>query len=160
MLMDGILAPMEWGHLPYRQSIFEDYIGIRGLEKEGRKKWRKLVADVVKRLIAALEPDEVVLGGGNVHRLKVLPPGCRAGDNDNAFLGGFRLWPEAGNCQYSTRPGPRLNQRRQTKAVVRNKTKNDRYENHYQTTHPTLGLESPRHALQTNSKTAPPKTVC
>ena len=94
MLMDGILAPMEWGPLPYRQSIFEDYIGIRGLEKYGKAKWRKFVADVVKRLVAALEPDEVVLGGGNVKKLKELPPGCRAGENGNAFLGGFRLWEE------------------------------------------------------------------
>ena len=55
-------------------------------------KWRKHVADVVERLVAALEPDDVVLGGGNVKRLKRLPKGCRAADNANAFLGGFRLW--------------------------------------------------------------------
>ena len=123
MLMDGILAPMEWGHLPYRQSIFEDYIGIRGLEKEGRKKWRKLVADVVKRLIAALEPDEVVLGGGNVHRLKVLPPGCRAGDNDNAFPGGFCLWPEAGTRQSSTRATLGPDKRKEMRLGARKKIK-------------------------------------
>jgi len=102
LVADGIVEPMELGHLPYRKGTFEDYVGVRGLEKSGTRKWRRYVADVVARLIAALEPDEVVLGGGNVKRLKELPPGCRAGDNANAFLGGFRLW-EAGNRRPSSR---------------------------------------------------------
>jgi len=92
LVVDGIVEPMELGHLPYKKATFEDYVGLRGLEKYGRKKWRRYVANVVERLVAALEPEEVVLGGGNVHKLKKLPPGCRAGDNDNAFKGGFRLW--------------------------------------------------------------------
>ena len=94
-IVDGIVEPMELGHLPYKKATFEDYVGVRGLEKYGKKKWRHYVADVVERLIAALEPEDVVLGGGNVHQLKKLPPGCRAGDNTNAFLGGFRLWEKA-----------------------------------------------------------------
>jgi polyphosphate glucokinase len=92
LILDGIVEPMELGHLPYKKATFEDYVGIRGLQKYGKKKWRSHVADVVKRLVAAIEPDEVVLGGGNVRKLKELPPGCRAGDNDKAFVGGFRLW--------------------------------------------------------------------
>jgi len=92
LILDGILEPMELGHLPYKKGTYEDYVGLRGLEKRGIKKWRKDVADVVARLTAALEPDEVVLGGGNTKKLKKLPPGCRAGDNANAFLGGFLLW--------------------------------------------------------------------
>lgn len=96
MIVEGHIIPMELAHLPYRSGTFEDYVGLRGLEKHGKKKWRKFVTDVTKRLTAALEPDEVVLGGGNVARLKTLPPLCRAGDNDNAFLGGFRLWPSNG----------------------------------------------------------------
>jgi polyphosphate glucokinase len=92
LIVDGILEPMELGHLPYKKGTYEDYVGLRGLEKRGIKKWRKDVADVVARLTAALEPDEVVLGGGNTKKLKKLPPGCRAGDNANAFLGGFLLW--------------------------------------------------------------------
>jgi polyphosphate glucokinase len=95
MIVDGIIEPMELGHLPYKKATFEDYVGIRGLKTYGRKKWRRLIADVVKRLVAALEPDDVVLGGGNVKNLKELPPGCRAGDNNNAFVGGFRLWDKA-----------------------------------------------------------------
>ena len=79
VIVDGIVEPMELGHLPYKKATFEDYVGVRGLEKHGRKKWRRDVADVVERLIAALEPEDVVLGGGNVHKLKTLPPGCRAG---------------------------------------------------------------------------------
>jgi polyphosphate glucokinase len=70
------------------------------LEKRGKKKWRKHVRDVVEQLIAALEPDDVVLGGGNVKKLKELPPGCRAGQNGNAFVGGVRLW-EDGNKRAS-----------------------------------------------------------
>jgi polyphosphate glucokinase len=94
MIVDGIVEPMELGHLPYKKSTFEDYVGLRGLEKYGKKKWRRNVADIVERLIAALEPEEVVLGGGNVRRLKKLPALCRAGDNANAFVGGFRLWQD------------------------------------------------------------------
>ena len=92
MIVDGIVEPMELGHLPYKKATYEDYIGLRGLEKYGEKKWRKNVADVVEQLIAALEPDDVVVGGGNAKLLKKLPEGCRMGDNANAFLGAFRLW--------------------------------------------------------------------
>jgi polyphosphate glucokinase len=92
MIIDGILEPMEVGHLPYRKATFEDYIGTRALNRRGKNKWRKHVADVVTRLVAALEPDDIVLGGGNVKYLETLPKGCRRGDNANAFLGGFRLW--------------------------------------------------------------------
>ena len=95
MIVDGIVEPMELGHLPYKKATFEDYVGVRGLEEHGKKKWQRHVADVVKRLIAALEPDEVVLGGGNVKKPDALPAGSQAGDNDNAFRGGFRLWESA-----------------------------------------------------------------
>ena len=84
-----------WGHLPYKKATFEDYVGIRGLKKYGKKKWRSLVTDMVKRLVAALEPDDVVVGGGNIKKLGKLPSGSRAGDNNNAFLGGFRLWEKS-----------------------------------------------------------------
>jgi glucose-6-phosphate isomerase len=94
MVMDGVAEPMELGHLAYKKGTYEDYVGLRGLEKRGKKKWRKHVAAVVERLVAALEPDDVVLGGGNVKKLKELPAGCRAGDNANAFPGGFRLWED------------------------------------------------------------------
>ena len=95
MIVDGIIESMELAHLPYKKGTYEDYVGERSLEKRGKKKWRGHVADVVGRLIAALEPDDVVLGGGNVKKLKELPRGCREGDNANAFLGGFRLWEKA-----------------------------------------------------------------
>jgi polyphosphate glucokinase len=96
MIVNGIVEPMELGHLPYRKGTYEDYLGLRGLEKHGKRKWRRDVADVVARLTAALEPDEVVLGGGNANELKSLPPGGRLCDNANAFLGGFRLWEKEG----------------------------------------------------------------
>ena len=102
LIADGIVEPMELGHLPYRKGTYEDYVGLRGLERVGKKKWRRYVADVVARFIAALEPDDVVLGGGNVKKLKGLPPGCRAGENANAFLGGFRVWEERGDGKPST----------------------------------------------------------
>lgn len=94
LIADGIVEPMELGHLPYKKGTYEEYVGQRGLEKWGKSKWRRYVADVVATLTAALEPDDVVLGGGNVRRLKELPPGSRAGDNVCAFAGGFRLWDE------------------------------------------------------------------
>jgi polyphosphate glucokinase len=92
LIIEGVVAPMELGHLPYKRGTYEDYVGVRGLENFGTKKWRHYVSDIVGRLIAALQPDDVVLGGGNVKKLKTLPPGCREGANANAFLGGFRLW--------------------------------------------------------------------
>ena len=96
MIVDGILEPMEVAHLPYKKGrTYEDYLGIRGLERLGKKKWRRHVADVAEELKNALEADYVVLGGGNAKLLKTLPPGCRLGDNSTAFTGGFRLWDEA-----------------------------------------------------------------
>jgi polyphosphate glucokinase len=95
LVVDGIVEPLELGHLPYKKRTFEDYVGARGLEKHGKKKWRRHVADVIERLMRALEPDEVVLGGGNAKKLKALPAGCRRGDNADAFVGGFRLWEAA-----------------------------------------------------------------
>jgi polyphosphate glucokinase len=92
LIVDGIVEPMELGHLPYKNGTYESYVGNRALIKQGKKKWRRNVADVVARLAAAIEPDEVVLGGGNVKELEELPPKCRAGDNHNAFEGGLRLW--------------------------------------------------------------------
>jgi polyphosphate glucokinase len=94
VIVNGMVEPMELGHLPYKKSTYEDYVGEAGLERHGKKKWRRLVADVVARFIAALEPDETVIGGGNVKKLDGLPPHSRPGDNANAFLGGFRLWEQ------------------------------------------------------------------
>jgi len=94
MIVDGVLEPMELAHLSYKKGTYEDYVGLRGLEKRGKKKWRRFVEDVVARLSAALEPDDIVLGGGNAKKLKDLPPKARLGDNANAFLGGFRLWED------------------------------------------------------------------
>jgi len=95
MVVDGIVEPMELGHLPYKDATFEDYVGVRGFKRYGQEKWREYATDVVARLMAALEPDDVVLGGGNVHNLGSLPPRCRAGDNANAFIGGIRIWMTA-----------------------------------------------------------------
>jgi len=103
-IVDGIVEPLELAHLPYKKATFEDYLGLRGLEKHGKKKWRGHVADAVERLIAAFQPEEVVLGGGNVRELKELPHGCRAGDNANAFLGGFRLWEKADGSERDKHP--------------------------------------------------------
>jgi polyphosphate glucokinase len=95
MIVDGILEPMELAHLPYKNGrTYEDYVGLRGLKRLGRKKWESHVGKVVAQLRAALEPEQVVLGGGNVKKLKKLPPGTMRGNNQNAFRGGFRLWSD------------------------------------------------------------------
>jgi predicted NBD/HSP70 family sugar kinase len=96
MIVGGVIEPMELAHLPYKKGrTYEDYVGNRGLERLGKKKWRQHVFDVVERLKAALEADYVVIGGGNARLLKTLPPGARLGDNENAFRGGLRLWQQA-----------------------------------------------------------------
>ena len=86
---------MELGHLPYKKGkTFEDYVGVAGLQQLGKKKWQETVFDVVARLMHALQAEYVVLGGGNTKKLDELPPGSRAGDNQNAFIGGIRLWQQ------------------------------------------------------------------
>ena len=109
LIADGIVEPMEIGHLPYLKHTYEDYVSEQALERMGKKKWRKHVVDVIGRLSAALEPDEVVIGGGNVRHLKELPPHCRAGDNANAFAGGFKLWEKASG---GSRGAPRAHARK------------------------------------------------
>ena len=96
LVVQGVVVPLELAHLSYKKRTYEDYVGLRGLKRLGKKKWQRHVASVVDRLVTVLHPDDVVLGGGNAKKLKVLPPGCRAGANGNAFLGGFRLWEEVG----------------------------------------------------------------
>ena len=114
MVVDGIVEPMELGHLPYRKRTFEDYLGVAGRKRLGQKKWEQAVRDVIARLTAALEPEDVVLGGGNVNNLTRLPPGCRIGDNANAFVGGFRLWQKTKRHNRSTSRRNRLDRHKQT----------------------------------------------
>jgi polyphosphate glucokinase len=92
LVAEGIVVPMELGHLSYKRRTYEDHVGNRGLKRLGKKKWAEHVAYAVGRLIEVLDPDDIVLGGGNAKKLRKLPPGCRLGSNANAFLGGFRLW--------------------------------------------------------------------
>ena len=92
MIVEGQLEPMEAGHMPFRKATFEDYVGARGRERLGEKRWRKAVLETIDTLAAALEPEYIVLGGGNAKRVGELPPICRLGANQDAFLGGFRLW--------------------------------------------------------------------
>jgi len=94
LIAEGAIVPMEVGHLPYKKGTYEDYLGARGLERLGKKKWRKHIETCVARLISAFELDDVVIGGGNAKKLLKLPNGCRAGANANAFVGGFRMWEE------------------------------------------------------------------
>ena len=95
LIIDGFIVPMEVQHMPFRKSTFEDYVGERGLERLGVKRWRKALLEVIDVYVAAFSPDYVVLGGGNARVLGELPPNCRLGHNEDAFLGGFRLWVEA-----------------------------------------------------------------
>ncbi len=96
LIVNGLLEPMELAHLPYKKKTYEDYLGLRGLKRMGRKKWERQVAKAVEKLRDALQADYVVLGGGNAKKLKKLPPKCRLGDNRNAFKGGFRIWEPDG----------------------------------------------------------------
>jgi polyphosphate glucokinase len=95
MIVDGMIQPMELAHLPFRKATFEDYVGERGRKRLGRKRWLKAVHETIDALTAALEPNYVVLGGGNARRVDELPPNVRLGGNEDAFLGGFRLWLDA-----------------------------------------------------------------
>jgi polyphosphate glucokinase len=103
LMVRGHIVPMELGALSYGKGTIEDYLGVRGLRKLGKKKWRKTVDRLVTRFVSALLLDDFVIGGGNAKKLKKVPPGGRLGDNANAFLGGFRLWEKAGGQQPSGR---------------------------------------------------------
>jgi polyphosphate glucokinase len=94
LILDGVVAPMELGHLPFRKATYESYVGEAALERVGHKRWKKDVFETIGHLSRALLPDYVVLGGGNARDLGELPPNCRLGHNEDAFLGGFRLWIE------------------------------------------------------------------
>jgi polyphosphate glucokinase len=96
MIVDGIVAPMELAHLPFKKGrTFEEYVGERGLKRLGGKKWRQTVKEVVEQLSTVLEADYIVIGGGNARKLKRLPKNARLGSNDFAFIGGFRVWRDA-----------------------------------------------------------------
>jgi polyphosphate glucokinase len=92
LIVDGIVEPLELGHLPFREGTFEDYVTRRARKQRGRRKWRKGVFEAIEQLTNAIAADDVVIGGGEAEELDVLPEGCRRGDNENAFVGGFRLW--------------------------------------------------------------------
>jgi polyphosphate glucokinase len=122
MVVEGVVVPMELGHLSYRKGTYEDYVGLRGLKRLGKKKWRKHVLFGVKRLISALRVDDVVLGGGNARKLKELPVSCRIGDNANAFIGGFRMWESGKSKQAGAR---RPSARAKARPVKRKKAPDD-----------------------------------
>ena len=145
LVVNGIVEPMELGHLPYKKGTYEDYVGREAFEDRGKKKWRRDVADVVARLVAALQPDDVVLGGGNVKELKQLPLHCRAGNNVNAFSGGFRLWEHAGE----SRPPLRAESASDNQKTRRkeNRYGSTRRTNHRKASRQTPSLESSRSSL-------------
>ena len=96
LVLDGVLHAMEMGQLPFKDGkSYEDFLGRQGLEKLGKKRWRRAVFEIVALLKFGFQVDEIVLGGGNAKKLKELPPGARLGSNRNAFAGGFRLWGDA-----------------------------------------------------------------
>jgi polyphosphate glucokinase len=109
MIVDGVLQPMELGHLPYRKGkTFEDYVGAAGLKRLGRKKWQRTVTDVLKRLADALQPEYIVLGGGNAKKIGRLRRRMRLGKNNGAFIGGFRLWADGTIDDKSKEPERRM----------------------------------------------------
>lgn len=114
LVLEGLPQPLEIAHLPYRAGkTYEDFLGKRGLDRAGKKRWRGLVFEIVPRLEEAFQVDEVVLGGGNSKLLRTLPTGCRRGDNRNAFLGGFRLFPSRNGASRSGAVRARARRRRQ-----------------------------------------------
>ncbi len=104
MVVDGVVEPLELAHMPYRKATFEDYVGEKGMERLGKKRWRRRVKDVIEVLVHATEPTDVVIGGGNAKKVKDFPPPCREGGNEKAFTGGFRLWSGAGAVRTDSHP--------------------------------------------------------
>jgi len=111
LIADGVMIPMELGHLAYKQGTYEGYIGQHGVKRLGKKRWRRHVIDVVKRFMTAVHPDDVVLGGGRAKKVGKLPKGCRLGDNARAFTGGLRLWDDASPNERKVEPRPSRRQK-------------------------------------------------
>jgi len=109
LVVNNIVIPMELAHLSFKKGTYEDYIGVRAMRRLGRKRWQRYVEYFTARMVEAVHPDDIVLGGGNAKKLKQLPEGCRLGTNANAFVGGFRMWedgverPQPGTTQASRR---------------------------------------------------------
>ncbi len=95
LIVEGVVAPLELAHLPYKKKTYEDYVGNAGLKRSGKKKWRRHVEVIVGLLKYAMQADYVVLGGGNARLIKQLPPDTQLGKNANAFKGGFRMWEKS-----------------------------------------------------------------
>jgi polyphosphate glucokinase len=106
VILDGVVEALELGRFRYKKGTLESYVGARGRKRLGRKKWQRHVEEIVGRLITALKPSDVVLGGGNARKLDPLPPGTRLGDNAHAFVGGFRLWERAAEEPRTPTAGP------------------------------------------------------
>ena len=92
LLWPGNMLPLELGDLPYEGGIIEQVLGKPGLERLGKKKWKREVLFCVKQLKLSLVADYVVLGGGNAKQFNKLPAGIEPGDNRNVFRGGVRMW--------------------------------------------------------------------
>ena len=107
LVAEGVVMPMELAHLSFKKGTYEDYLGARALQRLGRKKWQKYVEFGMARMIEAVAPDDVVLGGGNAKKLKKLPAGSRLGNNAYAFIGGFRLWENGLSRRPPARPQSR-----------------------------------------------------
>jgi polyphosphate glucokinase len=108
MIVDGIVAPMELAHLPFKKGrSYEEYVGERGMKRLGGKKWRRAVKEVVEQLSSVLEADYIVIGGGNARKLKRLPKNARLGSNDFAFIGGFRVWHDAADAPSASKRNSR-----------------------------------------------------
>ena len=157
LIVDGIVEPMELGHLPYKKGTYESYLGNPALVEQGKKRWRRNVADVVARLTAAIEPDEVVLGGGNVKELEELPPKCRAGDNHNAFQGGFRLWAQAPETHSTIPTQASLNDQRKDND---NENGGTCESNGHGTSDQTVSVEESRRSLQEDQRVASTTALC
>jgi polyphosphate glucokinase len=139
LVVKGVVVPMELGQLSYKNGTVEHYVGDAGRKRLGRKKWQRHVEFGVARLIAGIRPDDVVLGGGNARKLKKLPEGCRAGDNANAFVGGFRLWTESstkGASKAASKAGTKTHSKTMTKASTKTKAKTSTNNRHPAPTKP------------------------
>jgi hypothetical protein len=120
VVINGVAESRELAHARYRRGTLEDYVGVHAMKRLGKRKWRSEVDKIVTGFVRRVHVDDVVLGGGQVKKLKKLPEGCREGSNDNAFIGGFRLWEQASAAERKPRAKVlRLRLRKQRKSAGR-----------------------------------------
>ncbi len=95
LFIDGHLVPgLELAHHPWRKNkTYEEFFGVNGLRRMGRKRWNKLLPKAIEQLESLFNFDHLYIGGGNAVKIDfALPKHVTRVPNEDGLLGGVALW--------------------------------------------------------------------